>query len=95
MYTFLSTGRVEEHLVALDIQGQTVPLAIVDIIVKTHRAPVPHVHQDLAWYELHSELHFPFLRQNWEKKSTVDAMNSKAEDQGDIGGVVGGRDNGA
>lgn len=71
------------------------PPAIVDIIVETHRAPLPHVYQDLPRHELYSELHFPFLRQYREKKSAVDAMNREAEDQGEIDGAVGGRDNSA
>ncbi len=53
------------------------------------------MYQDLPWYELHSELHFPFLRQYREKKSAVDAMNRQAEDQGEIDGAVGSRDNSA
>lgn len=46
----------------------------------------------VSWYELQSELHSPFLGQNREKKSAIEAMNRQAEDQGEVGGVEGGRD---
>lgn len=74
-----------------DIQSQTVPPAVVHIVVKTDRAPLPHVDQDLPRHELHSQLHFPFLRQDREKKGAVEAVNREAEDQGEVAGVVGSR----
>lgn len=53
------------------------------------------MYEYLPRYELHSELHFPFLGQNREKKSAVDAMNREAEDQGQVSGAVGSRNNSA
>lgn len=91
MYTVLSTGSIQEHLAPSDIQGQIVPLSIVDVIVKLYQAPLPNVHHNFPGCELHSELHFLFLREDWEKKSAVDAMNRQTEDQGQVGGGVGGR----
>lgn len=70
------------------------PLAIVDVVVEDHSAPLPHAYQDLTLQELHSELHFPFLGQNGEKEGAVDAVDRQAEDQGEIGGAVGSRDDG-
>lgn len=93
VHTVLSTGRVQEHLVPLETQGQTVPLPVVDIIVKPYRAPLPSVHQNFPRCELHAELHFLFLRENWEQKSAVDAMNGQAENQGQVGAGVACRDN--
>lgn len=74
---------------ASNVQSQVVPPAIVDIIVQTHRAPRPHVDQNFLRCELHSELHFPSLGQHREKKGAVGAVNRKAEDQGEAGGVEG------
>ncbi|TNN50698.1 hypothetical protein EYF80_039087 [Liparis tanakae] len=60
----LSTRSVQGHVAALDVQSQTVPLAIVDVVVEVHGAPLAHAHHDPTLHELYSELHFAFFRQH-------------------------------
>lgn len=71
------------------------PPAIVDVVVEAHGAPLPDVDHDLPWGELHGQLHFPFLGQDREEESAVDAMERQAEDQGKVGRAVAGRDDAA
>lgn len=52
---------------------------------------MPDMHQYFSWHKLYSQLHFPFLGENREKESAVDAMNRQAEDQGQVGEGVGRR----
>lgn len=74
---------------ALDAQSQTVPLAIMDIVVERHRAPLAHLDHELPGRELHRELRFPFLRQNGEQERRVDTMHRQAEDQREVVDAVG------
>lgn len=91
----LPAGSVQGHPAALDAHSETVPPAVLDVVVEDHRAPLPDAHQDLSPQELHAELHLPFRRQGREEEGAVDPVNGQAEDQGEVGGAARRREDGA